>query len=161
MNLISNKVWAALAVASLAATATQAASITGSLWVNQVSASQSATIKNIPTTTPDVTFSVNSPLNFNSYVGGYTVGGFLQSGGATILTGSDLSGHSLDNTFIAFMGQVTVANGETFTVTHDDGLQLKIGESLLINEPGPFAPTTDTWTYTGNPGTYPFVLTYG
>jgi PEP-CTERM motif len=48
-----------------------------------------------------------------------------------------------------------------FTVTHDDGLQLQIGALLVIDEPGPTSPTTDTHTYTGPSGTLPFELVYG
>ncbi len=78
---------------------------------------------------PDVTFSVPSPnpfcpgafaggaLCFNSDAAGngYTLGGFLTAGGATILTGTAAAlASSLDNTVFEFTGTVTVTHGETF-----------------------------------------------
>jgi hypothetical protein len=123
----------------------------------------------------NATFSVPSPVNpacppgstlcFSS-AGGYSLSAFLASGGATVLTGTaaDLA-RNLDigtsGTIFDFKGTVTVATGQMFTVTHDDGLQLQIGALLVIDEPGPTSPTTDTHTYTGPSGTLPFELVYG
>jgi PEP-CTERM motif-containing protein len=124
---------------------------------------------------PNATFSVPSPINpacppgstlcFDS-AGGYTLGTWLASGGATVLTGTaaDLA-RNLDigtsGTMFDFMGTVTVATGQMFTVTHDDGLQLQIGALLVINQPNPTAPVTQTFTYTGPSGTLPFELVFG
>lgn len=131
---------------------------------------------------PDVTFTVPSPSNsacstalflgdtlcfdsgyFNgtNNGGAYTVGGFLSSGGATVLTGSGVLGDDLDNTVFEFTGTVTVTTGESFVAGHDDGLQLLIGSDLVINAPGPTSFTTTPATYTGPPGTYSFDLVYG
>jgi hypothetical protein len=68
---------------------------------------------------------------------------------------------SFFNTFFAFTGNVTVTNGQVFTVTHDDGLQLLIGGVLTIDAPGPHSPITESFTYTGASGNLPFILTYG
>src|SRR5580692_11425782 len=63
-----------------------AATVTGSIWENDPTGAGNATPANVPLTTPNVTFSVNSPINFAS--GNlYTIGEFLSSGGATVLTG--------------------------------------------------------------------------
>jgi len=133
----------------------------GSIWENQAAAGANATIANIPVTAPNVTFSVNTPINFSSIVGGYTIGGFLASGGATILTGLGEAGNTLNNTFFEFTGVVSVTNGQTFTVTHDDGLTLVIGANTVVNSPLPTSPVTTTVTYTGPTGTLPFTLVYG
>jgi hypothetical protein len=52
-------------------------------------------------------------------------------------------------------------NGEQFQAGHDDGLQLMIGSSLVINAPGPTGFTTTPATYTGPSGTFSFDLVYG
>jgi PEP-CTERM motif len=124
----------------------------------------------------DATFSVPSPTNaacsgifagdtlcFNSgAVNGYTLGGFLATGGATILTGSAAAlASNLNNTVFEFTGTVTVTTGETFQAGHDDGLQLMIGSILVINAPGPTGFTTTPATYTGPSGTFGFDLVYG
>ncbi len=116
-------------------------------------------------TTPDVTFTAPTPLSFTS-AGGNTVGAFLGSGGATILTGSAAAlARNLDigssGTIIDFTGTVSVTNLQTFTVTHDDGLTLNIGALTVINVPGPTSPVTTTVTYTGPSGNLPFELVYG
>jgi hypothetical protein len=145
-----------------------------------------------PNLTPDVTFSVPSPnpacngllagafvggtLCFNSNMpvasnpNGYTVGGFLATGGATILTPPSAAltaalAASLDNTVFEFTGTVTVSNGQSFQAGNDDGLQLMIGSNLVINDPLPQSysgtPTTYTYPDTGPAGTLPFDLVYG
>jgi len=125
----------------------------------------------------DATFSVPSPTNaactgifvgdtlcFNSSAAanGYTLGGFLATGGATILTGSAAAlAANLNNTVFEFTGTVTVTTGEMFQAGHDDGLQLQIGSVLVINAPGPTGFTTTPATYTGPSGTFAFDLVYG
>ncbi len=137
--------------------------VDGMAWLNNANVGD-ATIGNIPATAPDVTFTIPSnPLNMDSRnsADGYTVGGFIASGGGSITSGASHSGDSLDNTFFAFSGTVSVTNGETFTVAHDDGLQLEIGGLLVIDVPGPTAPNVTTVTYAGPSGNLPFKLAYG
>src|SRR3990170_1556210 len=64
-------------------------------------------------------------------------------------------------TLLEFLGFVTVVNGQTFTVTHDDGLTLIIGGLDLGFDPGPTAPVVTLSTYTGPSGAFPFQLVYG
>ena len=116
---------------------------------------------------PNATFSVpNGPINFTS-AAGYTLGQFLLSSrGASILTGTALDlARDLDipgsGTMLEFTGQVSVVNGQTFTVQHDDGLQLMIGGLLVVYAPGATAPIITTVTYTGPTGTFNFDLVYG
>ena len=118
---------------------------------------------------PTATFTVaNGPIDFDSRTCAtcYTLGGFLGSGGATILTGSalDLATNldtALGGTMLEFTGLVSVISGQTFTVTHDDGLQLMIGGLLVVDVPGPTAPSVTTVTYLGPTGTFAFDLVYG
>jgi len=93
--------------------------------------------------------------------GQYTVGEFLASGGATVLTGSSHLSDTVDNAVFEFTGTVTVTTGEMFQAGHDDGLQLQIGSMLVIDAPGPTGFTTTPATYTGPSGTFAFDLVYG
>jgi hypothetical protein len=143
----------------------QANLITGDLWhVPEVTA-QWAVPASVPGATPDVSFDVNSPINFNaSYT---TVGNWLASGSAfnivenTAGTLTSLMDNYITGTIVEFTGFVTVTNGQTFTVTHDDGLTLIIGGLDLGFNPGPTAPVTSIVTYTGPSGNLPFQLVYG
>lgn len=149
------------ACAALLMTAPVHASIIGSIWENQQAAASNATPANVPGSTPDVTFEIaGTDIDFQS--GGlYTIGEFLSSGGATILTGAGEAGNTLNNTIFNITGTVTVTNGETFTGGHDDGMTFIIGGTTVISAPGPtsFADTTNT--YTGPSGNYAFQLVYG
>lgn len=148
--------------------AAEANVITGRYWHVTEAVSQNAIPANVPGVTPDVVFDVNSPLAFDSEVpGGYSVGGFLGTGGAfniventagTLASALDASGVG---TLMEFTGFVTVSNGQVFTAAHDDGLTLTIGGLGVINVPGPTAPTTTSVTYSGPSGTFAFQLVYG
>jgi hypothetical protein len=159
------------------------ASVIGSVYLNN-SASGNAVI-GFSHGTPDVTFSVPSPNNpactgdfagdtlcFNSAAAanGYTLGGFLATGGATILSMNnpnalnaslDPDGTDATGTVFEFTGTVTVTNGQSFQAGHDDGLSLQIGSNLVISAPGRTAFTTTAVTYNGPSGTFPFDLVYG
>jgi PEP-CTERM motif-containing protein len=163
-----------MVAAALLAPATAHALVLGSAYFVPEAESQNAVI-GFAHGAPNATFSVPSPVNpacvapstfcFNSGTG-YTLGAFLTGGGATILTGTpadlarnlDVSG---SGTMLDFLGTVSVTTGQTFTITHDDGLQLEIGGLLVVNQPGPTAPVTQTFTYTGPSGNFPFELVYG
>lgn len=162
-----NKLAAALALVATGIGSAHAVNVvSGSLWhvpESVVNSPTGATFANVPATTPDVTFSVNSPFNFNA--SGATVGQWLASSSATILTGSSTVLNSLmDNfnvgTLVYFTGLVTVTTGQSFTVTHDDGLTLRIGALDVISAAGPTAPEVTTATYTGPSGNLPFQLVY-
>jgi len=173
-------IWVA---AVLASAATVQAAITGSLWESPHSGlgDGSSVPASAPLIAPDVTFSVaNGPIAFTSitdpsgpagnlqfndgngfnYGAYYTVGSFLGTGGAAILTGNNHANDDLNNVLIELVGQVTLTQGQTFTVTHDDGMTFKVGGNYLINVPGPTAPVTDSVTYNGPSGTYDFDLLY-
>jgi hypothetical protein len=154
--------------------ASQAGTVTGSAYLNNAAAGNA--VIGFSHGAPDVTFSVPSPnpacagtfagdtlcFNSNAADNGYTLGGFLATGGATILTGSAAAlAANLNNTVFEFTGNVTVTNGEMFQAGHDDGLQLKIGSNLVVSQPGPTGFTTTPYTYTGPSGTFAFDLVYG
>lgn len=160
MMFVFALVGVALAYAGMA----QANVITGKLWHVSEAIAQNAVPANVPGTNPDVTFSVNSPFNF--FGDSVTVGAWLANGLAFNITENTANTlvSLMDNysigTLVEFTGLVTVTNGMTFTVTHDDGLTLIIGGLNLGFNPGPTAPTTSTVTYTGPSGNFPFQLVY-
>jgi hypothetical protein len=140
--------------------------ITGHLWHVSEATSQNAIPANVPGTTPDVIFDVNSPtMNFNAAVA--TVAAWLASGSAfnivenTPGTLASLMDNGNQGTLLDFNGLVTVNTNDVFTVTHDDGLTLIINGVNLGFNPGPTAPTTSFNTYTGASGTFAFELVYG
>jgi hypothetical protein len=143
----------------------QANQITGDLWRVPEATSQNAVVANVPATPPDVVFDVNSPLNFNATSA--TIGAWLGSGSAfnivenTAGTLASLMDDGAQGTLLRFTGFVSVTNGQTFTVTHDDGLTLIIGGIDLGFNPGPTAPVTSVETYTGPSGNFAFTLVYG
>jgi hypothetical protein len=137
--------------------------ISGQLWENQTAAATNATFDNIPTNTADVVFTVpNGSLNFNSEeTTYYTIGGFLTTGGATIVSGASFSGDVLDNCVILLTGVVSVTNESTISVVHDDGFTLQIGSTFMMSAPGQTSAETTMATYSGPSGTLPFQLFYG
>lgn len=139
--------------------------ITGSLWAVSEAASQNAIPANVPGSTPDITFDVNAPLNFSGT--SVDVGTWLLSGGAFNIVENTagalarLMDDGSQGTMVQFLGMVSVTNGQSFTVTHDDGLTLIIGGVDLGFNPGPTAPIVSIATYTGPTGNFPFQLVYG
>jgi len=154
---------AGLAVAFWMNAANAANTVTGSVYETTSAIASNATIANVALAGPVVmTFSAPDPLNFAVDATHYTIGQFLASGnGSTILTGSSHSGDSMNNTLFDFRGQVTVANGQGFTVGHDDGVTLVINGVTVVNEPGPTSFVSTPYTWSGAGGTYNFELVYG
>jgi hypothetical protein len=155
--------------------------ITGTSYsntANALNAVQGATAGLTPSSTftapqPNPGCSGGNTLCFNVPSGGSnTLGAFLASGdamninyenGASAATplSNGINGPSGTGTLLEFKGMVTLANGQTFTVGHDDGLTLMIGNTLVVNQPGPtpFANTPYAWN--GGTGTFMFDLVYG
>jgi len=161
---LSASVAAVAVTAVLASTPASANIVAGSAFAVPTTVAMNAIPANVPATTPNMTFTVPTPIDFNSAnaANGYTPGGFVGTGGATILTGTAAYlASTLNSTLFDFKGTVTVTTGEKFQAGHDDGLTLTIGGLTVISAPGPtpFALTTET--YTGPSGNLPFELVYG
>lgn len=165
MTRLKSFLLAALLMAGVFSSA-QANVVSGRLWRVADAIAGNAIPANVPATTADVTFDVNSPLNFNA---GLTpsIGSFLASGGAYNVVENTLGAlaaqlsDGITGALIEFTGFVTVTTGQVFTATHDDGLTLEIGGLTVIGVPGPTAPTVSTFTYGGPSGTFAFQLVYG
>jgi hypothetical protein len=168
-----NKKWtlAALSLAAgIAAINTASAStITGTIWETTTGIAQNAVPGNVPPSmtpgTKGVTFSGPSdPVSFNPTDGSavYTLGTWLSSEGATgTYFGGAAPTDSLDATITNITGTVSVTTGETFSVSHDDGVTLIIGGVTVINDPGPTSVVDSLATYTGASGNQAFQLVYG
>ena len=154
-----------LGVVFSSAAAVHANVITGKYWHVPEAISQNAIPANVPGSTPDVVFDLNSPISLTN-AGGSTVQDFLASGGAFNIIENTIGAlaSALDDgthgSLLEFTGVVTVTNGQVFSVTHDDGLTLIIGGLDLGFNPGPTAPINSNATYTGPSGTFAFQLVY-
>jgi len=160
--LLASTAAAAVAVAGLLPAAA-APTAFGSVYEVTSAVANSATPGNVPAGPADVTFTAPSnPLSFNSNGSAdYTIGSFLSTGNATILSGAGHLGDTVDGTLFNFTGSVSVTNLEKFTAGHDDGMTLVIGGVTVISAPGPTSFTITTSTYTGPTGNEPFQLVYG
>jgi len=147
-----------------------AATVSGEVWeVTNAQASNAtpAEIASLGAGLPGATFSVPSgSLSFNptdtSSI--YTLGPWLATGGvstATYLNGAASTDSLGPGTLFNFTGSVTVTHGESFTVSHDDGITLIINGLTVISDPGPTSVINSTATYSGPSGTYAFDLVYG
>ena len=140
------------------------AQIAVSVWNNSAGATAAganATLAQAATLgAPSATTTV-SAINFNSAVGGYTIGGFLNNPAG--LTPSVASA-DLNNTYFYLTGQVLLnAGNNAFVVAHDDGLQLNItGIGMVVNQPGPTSPVNTPFNVVAPfAGLYDFQMSYG
>lgn len=129
-------------------------------------------INNLPTSGAVYTFDYSGTvLDFTGSP--YTIKGFLDSGiggagSVTSLTGSDAG--TLNNTLWIFTGTIMVANGETLSSIHDDGMVLNIGGSItggvlsggqnVIDAAPPTVAELSSGNITLATGTYNFTLIY-
>src|SRR3954469_5557767 len=67
----------------------------------------------------------------------------------------------MDNTVLELTGTITVASGDEFILTHDDGLWQTINGTKIITLPSPTVPSSDTGIYLGPSGSAPVTLFYG
>jgi len=145
-----------------------AGAVSGELWINQPGVASDALLTSVPGLgTPDATFTPG-PINYNSNVSGYTVGGFLNNptfnSPSVAFTTAGGGSANLNNTVIYFTGTIgLVAGVNSFVVGHDDGLQMNIdGIGLVVDTPGPTAFTNTPFNVTApSTGNYNFELVYG
>lgn len=171
--MITHKKWtlAALSVAAgIAAINTASANtVSGTIWETTTGIAQDAVPGNVPPSmtpgTAGATFTAPSnPLSFNPTDNSavYTLGAWFASAGATgAYFGGAAPTDTLDATITNITGTVSVTTGETFSVSHDDGVTLIIGGLTVISDPGPTSVINSAATYTGASGNLPFQLVYG
>jgi hypothetical protein len=157
LRLIPNIKTIAATSAVLLTTTLVNAGVSGSLWQNDFSNDASV----IPAGTPDVTFTVPG-IDFASGAL-YTIGEFLASGGATVLTGASELGNAANWIHISLNGSLYLSAGvNNFNIQHDDGLVLSIaGIGTVVNEPGPTPPVVTGFVVNAPAaGTYNYTLEY-
>jgi hypothetical protein len=142
------------------------ADVVGYLWQNTGAASN-ATLGQVTTLgglgSADAKFT-SSAINYDSNVGGYNIGGFLNHPTFTNTSGTFSPNAQLNNTYFYFTGTIALNAGvNSFVVGHDDGLQLNIdGIGLVVNQPGPTGFTNTPFTVNApSAGVYTFELSYG
>jgi hypothetical protein len=166
MNMRLTLATAAAVVSLSAAGASHASATAGSLWINVPTSAGNASI--VPSGAADATFTPGA-INYDSNVGGYTVGGFLNNpsfsneSAAFIAAGAGTA--NLDNTFVQITGTVgLLAGNNSFVVGHDDGVVLSIaGFGDVVSQPGPTAFTNTPFNVVnpGAAGNFAFTLNYG
>lgn len=148
----------AVVIALAGASSVKAGPVTlnGYVFENNSNATNAASIPS--TSGANITFTVTSAgtLGFQAGFGlqPYTIGQFLASGGASILTGSShlldpMSGIGNVGDLILLTGLVDITNGETFSFGHDDGASIFINGVSIFSQPGPTAPVVSNFTYSG------------
>jgi hypothetical protein len=147
--------------------ATSQAAITGYLWQGEQAAAENATLAQVTALggliNADAMFDP-AVINFNSNTAGYTLSSFLNNPTFYNTSASFNPSLSSNNTYFYFMGSTYLNAGvNTYTIPHDDGLQLNIdGIGLLVNEPGPTSPVNTTFSFNApSAGMYNFELSYG
>ena len=147
-----------------AASAGHAGATAGSLWLNDPTSNDASTVPSGPA---DATFTPGV-INYDSNVGGYTVGGFLNnpafSNESTAFVTAGAGAAPLDNTFIQITGTLGLkAGNNSFVLGHDDGVVLTIaGFGAVLNQPGPtgFTNTPFNVVNPGPAGNFAFTLNY-
>jgi hypothetical protein len=155
-----------ITAAGLLCTVTNAATINGIFWsVPDSTADNVPTLGNTPGpgATEWGTFNASALEFSGDAAGNYNLGGFLNSFGAAsnivYLNGASAS-TSLTDVLFEFTGTALFTNGQTFTVLHDDGVNMYVDGSLVLGVPGITPPATSTYTYMGPSGNESFDFIY-
>ena len=138
----------------------------GSIWVGS-SVPDAGDASNHPIVAADAAFSTGL-INYDSNVGGYTIGGFLNNPTFTNQSANFISnggaGAALNNVFIEITGTVGLLSGNnSFVVGHDDGLIMNINSfGSVLFQPGPtgFTNTPFNVFNPGAAGNFAFVIDY-
>jgi PEP-CTERM motif len=147
--------------------ATASAQISATLWsVPFATANDVPTAGNVPGpgAVEWATFNATG-FNFVENGGNFDINTFINSGGGisnlTYLNGVNPNANgSLDNVLIQFTGTALFTNGQSFTVTHDDGVQMYVDGVNLLSDPSSTSATTTPFTYTGTTGDFSFDFIY-
>lgn len=149
----------ALGALTLGAGTADAAFVDVAVWKVSGAVASNVVPANVPTTAPNASFRVGGTLAFDGS-GTDTlatlVAGAPGFGNAT----GDLS-TTADETFWVFTGFLNVTSGQSFTIRHDDGIDLQIGGVSVIAFPTTTPPRDSSGTFAGMAGVLPFTLLYG
>jgi len=155
-----------IATATLLAARTNAATINGILWsVPASTADNVPTLGNTPApgATEWGTFNASAIQFSGDAAGNYNLGGFLNSFGAAsniVYMNAATATTDLTNVLFEFTGTALFTNGQTFSVIHDDGVNMYVNGSLVLGAPGATSSTTQPYTYKGPTGNESFDFIY-
>jgi hypothetical protein len=142
-----------------------AATISGTVWNVPLSTST-----NVPTqgntpgpgATLEATFTV-SQLVFTDN-NGNNLGAFLNNAGSlisiTYFNGASAS-TQVTNSLFEFTGTAFFTAGQSYSVTHDDGVNLYVGTTNVLSQPLQTSAVTQNFTYSGPVGIQTFDFIYG
>jgi hypothetical protein len=68
---------------------------------------------------------------------------------------------SLSNTLFEFTGSAFFFTGQSYSVIHDDGVNLYVGNNLVLGEPLMSSAVTENLVYSGPTGVQQFDFIYG
>lgn len=150
-------------VAALTLASAAEAQVSVSIWTNQPTAAGNATIAQAAALGSPTATTTVGVINFDSAnVNGYTIGGFLNNPAGL---SSAVATAGLDNTYFLLTGSTFLNAGtNTFTIPHDDGLELSFdgGIGTVLSQPGPTAPVNTLFSFTApSAGLYNFTMSYG
>jgi hypothetical protein len=103
-----------------------------------------------------IDFSAETSLGYN--LGGFITGEGVASG-VTYLPGFSAAS-ALNNSLFVFTGTANFTNGQSFTVTHDDGTEMYVNGTDVLDDPGPTGPVSTPFTYSGPTGNFGFEFIY-
>ncbi len=139
-----------------------AADVTGTIYQNVPNPGNAADAANYAAGLAHADF--NSPsINYQSWVGGYTVAGFLNNPVFFNQANGFNPSANLNNVAIFISGQTYLnAGNNLFSVGHDDGTVINFALlGLVVNQPGPTAPTITNFNVVApTAGMYSFTLEY-
>ncbi len=164
-NMKIKRVQLAMVAATVfASVATVQASLTGLVYENQ---NGSGNTDVAPTGSAAARFTMSGlPLTFDSDAAGngYTIGGWLATGGVTgasvIYFSSGASTATMDNVSVVLTGTLSLYTGEVFDTVQDDGLTVTIDGTKWYDAPGPHSPTGNSFVYGGPNGTESVTISY-
>lgn len=151
----------ALSLVLLSGGTSQAITIYGTVWEDATAQSMNPAL-GAPAAAATSTFTV-SQINFDSQpYGSATYNQFLNN---PVWTGTNIGSNQIDTspghgTFFQFTGYLSMVSGQNFTILHDDGFYLKIGNAVY-DYSAPVSPTLATMSWAGATGIYAFTLNYG
>jgi hypothetical protein len=164
---------AALLAGAMWSQASYASTFTIDVWTDEPTDSMSANSAHVPGTTPTFVYDFSTTTGalelFIPGGGTDTVAAFLATepaGDGTMscvsCTGaSDPVIGDLQNTFFKITGTTLALNGESYTITHDDGASLYIDGIKVIQKGAPTPSSISSGTYSGPTGPESFELVYG
>jgi|WetSurMetagenome_2_1015567.scaffolds.fasta_scaffold678383_1 hypothetical protein len=143
--------------------ATAQAGIVGQVWTNESGAASWATLAQKSSLgTPDAMF---NPASIDFTSGGlYTINEFLNNPAFYNTSAGFNANGTLNNTYFYFTGSTYLnAGANSFSVPHDDGLELSIdGIGIVLSQPQPTAPVYTPFTINAPAaGMYNFEFSYG